>query len=153
MNTASHDREPNERGSLLTQWLLNLFGYDGLLPALIFFLPGLVVLTLGRGGWLEFVAVVLPIVAFLIRSGVGLHQIERHLCHPVLRGFQKLALFIGLLLLLVVDAFIILSWIVPANALQREDFIIEAWIYASYLLCMAFASYPGRRSRKRNFVP
>lgn len=136
-----HARHP------MSIWMLHLFGYDGVLPATVLLLPGLVRLVLGAGVVIEFIAVVLPIVAFFVRSAVGLRNIEKNACGGLFRALQKAALFLGLLLLLLVDGFLILTWRMPANALEKGDYVFTAALYGCYLILMAVASFPGLRRR------
>lgn len=129
--------------SLVSRWLLRLFGYDGLLPAFVFAFPGLLVLAFGPGLHLELAAVVLPIVAFFYRAAIGLGQIEANFCRTALRRIQKATLFFALLILLVVDAFVILLWALPPAALTRMDYLVAAGLYFSYLILMAISIFPG----------
>ncbi len=127
-----------------TKWLSRLFGYDGILPALVFFCPALLALLVGPGVVMELTAIVLPITAFFWRAAYGLKQINGNGCSMSSRRIQKGTLFCGLLALLLVDAFMILSWTVPRNALSIDDYRTTFGIYLVYVALMAFSSYPGR---------
>ncbi len=132
----------------MTGWLVRLLGYDGLLPAVVFLLPA--ALTLVSKGWIiDFTAVALPIGAFLYRSSVGLRLIDQNACHPMMRVLQKAALFLGLLVLLVVDALMILAWSLPAEALSFEDYQVTLLMYIIYLCLMAVASFPGAKALEK----
>ena len=136
----------------MTRWLVRLFGYDGLLPAFVLLLPAALAL-LFQGWVIEFTAVALPIVAFLYRFAVGLRLIDQNGCNQIIRMLQKTALFLGLLVLLLVDAFMILAWSIPAGALKFEDYQITLLMYIIYLLLMALASFPGFTGAREQAEP
>lgn len=133
----------SRKQSILSLWLIRLFGYDGLVPALVIAIPALISWVFGRGVVIEVIAVILPIVAFFWRSAIGLHQIEGNTCPNGVRISQKVALCLALLTLALVDAFLILAWGLPANALAMDDYLVTLAIYGVYLCLMAFASFPG----------
>ena len=132
----------------LSLWVLRLFGYDGVLPVVVLLVPALLTLMLGRGVLIETAAVILPIGAFLIRAGLGLKIIDENACTQPFKRVQCVLLFLGLIALLLVDSFVILSWSLPANALGRRDYEITAIIYSFYLAMMAIASFPGFADRQ-----
>jgi hypothetical protein len=132
-----------QRSALRSRWLLRLFGYDGLLPAIIFALPGFLVLVFGPGHLLELTAIGLPILAFLWRSAVGLQQIQSNSSGLAFRRVQKATLIVALLFLVLVDAFVILLWGMPAAAISSMDYVIAACLYLIYLCLMAVSSFPG----------
>jgi hypothetical protein len=143
INAASLGRDRRDVGHFTCRpWLVRLFGYDGLLPACVFLCPAALAL-LFQGWVIEFTAVALPIIAFLYRVIVGLQLIEQNTCDQLIRLLQKTALFFGLLVLLLVDAFMILAWSMPAEALTFHDYQIMVLMYIIYLFLMAFASFPG----------
>lgn len=133
-------------------WLVRLFGYDGLLPAFVFFFPAALAL-LFQGWVIELTAVALPIIAFLYRFAVGLQLIEQNRCNPFIRMLQKTALSLGLLVLLLVDAFMIVAWSIPAEALKFEDYQITILMYIFYLFLMALASFPGAKEPREDAEP
>lgn len=132
------------RKSVVSRWLLRLFSYDGLLPALVFVIPGLLAVAIGAGAIIELTAVALPIIAYFWRMAIGLRHIETNDCSCIVRRIQKCWLFVGLLALLLVDAFMILTWNIPRNALSIQDYITTFCIYLVYVLCLAVSTYPGR---------
>jgi len=132
------------RKSVVTRWLLRLFSYDGVLPALVFLIPGLLSVAIGAGAIIELTAVALPIIAYFWRMAIGLRHIETNGCSRIVRRIQKCWLFVGLLALLLVDAFMILTWNIPRNALSVQDYITTFYIYLVYVLCLAVSTYPGR---------
>lgn len=128
----------------ITLWLMRLFGYDGLLPAVVFLLPA--TLSLLFNAWvIELTAVALPVMAFFYRSALGLDLIEQNRCRHLFRALQKTALFLGLIVLLLVDAFVILVWSIPVGAMKFGDYRITLLMYCLYLFLMAAASFPGLR--------
>lgn len=133
-------------------WLVRLFGYDGLLPACVFLFSAALAL-LFQGWVIEFTAVALPIIAFLYRFAVGLQLIEQNRCNPFIRMLQKTALCFGLLVLLLVDAFMIVAWSIPAEALKFEDYQITILMYIFYLFLMALASFPGATEPREDAEP
>lgn len=139
--------------SLISRWVVRLFGYDGLLPAIVFALPGLLVVVFGPGVVMELTAVVLPIVAFFYRAAVGLQQIESNSCRTGFRRMQKAALLFALLILLLVDAFVILLWVMPPVALSPDDYLFAIGLYLVYLSLMAIASFPGQGRRIEPIQP
>jgi len=136
-NSSNPERHP------LTLWAMRLFGYDGLLPAVVLLVPAALTITIRKGFLIEFTAVVLPIIAYLIRGTLGLRNIKANVCSKPFKVLQGMSLFLGLIALLLVDAFLILSWSLPANALSQRDYEITALIYGCYLVLMALASFPG----------
>lgn len=144
-------RDPSSRSLArhpLVRWIIQLFTYDGVLPAVVLLLPGVASLAFGAGVVIELIAVVLPIVAFFVRSAVGLRNIEENVSGALLGALQKAALFVGLLLLVLVDAFMILTWRMPANALAWGDYVFTAILYGCYLFLMAIATFPGLGRRQ-----
>ena len=131
------------RPRTLTQWLLRLFGYDGALPAIIYLIPRLMVLLMVPSWLIEITAVIVPIVAYLWRAALGLQQIEHSFCSKFVQQLQKVALVVGLIALLLVDAFMILASQLPRNALSPRDYQTAFLIYVFYLALMAAATYPG----------
>lgn len=144
-----HTQEPPSQACAVARWLLRLAAWDGMLPAVVWSLP-LVALQLlpGRRGPVEILGVVLPITAFLIRFFVGVRVIRSNRCGRILRGFQGVSLWAGLFLLLIIDTLQILRLVMPPGAFKdRESLIGLLVFYSVYILCMAFAMYPGRSPR------
>jgi hypothetical protein len=127
------------------RWFFRLFSCDGLLPVVIVLIPGAIVLAMpGWRGLVELTAIALPIAAFGVRVHVGRRQIGSNACPRWFRGLQFAAFGAGLLILLLLDAFSILSWIMPpVDPLSAEDFLIFGVFAAVYLVLMAVAMYPG----------
>ena len=131
---------------MITKWLLTLFGYDGILPALVIFLPACLFWIGLPLGFIEATAILLPVIAFLFRMLRGLQTVDTNQCPSWFRSIQKIALFLGLFPLAVVDAFAILTWRMPKGALGANDYIVAVAIYACYLLLMAVVTYPGKQA-------
>ena len=134
------------RAWALARWLLRLAAWDGMLPAVVWSLP-LVAMQLlpGRRGPVELLGVVLPITAFLIRFFVGVRAIRSNHCGRIFRGLQGISLWAGLFLLLIIDTLQILRLVMPPGAFKdRESLISLLVFYSIYIVCMAFAMYPGR---------
>ena len=130
------------RGVLAT-WALRLIGYDGVLPAVVLLTPVLLKLFFAKAGWVEFCAIALPVLAYLWRAGIGLSLIGNNHCSPILRGTQRICLFVGLILLLLIDALVILSVNLPPMAFTRSDLLITAGMFFVYFILMAVATFPG----------
>ena len=130
----------------VARWLLRLAAWDGMLPAVVWSLP-LVAMQLlpGRRGPVELLGVVLPITAFLIRFFVGVRAIRSNHCGRIFRGLQGISLWAGLFLLLIIDTLQILRLVMPPGAVKNRESLIGLLIfYSIYIVCMAFAMYPGR---------
>src|SRR5436190_3762156 len=105
-----------------------------------------------RQGFIEAIAVVLPIVAFFVRLRAGRRHIFKNNCTRAFRSFQFVAFFLGIFLLALLDCVIVLSYIMPAGTLfAGDDNIIFAWMAGIYLALMTFAMYPGREWSSEEF--
>ena len=127
-------------------WVVRIAIWDGALPAIIWLAPVLLQgLIPNLRGPVEIVAVVLPIVAFFIRFHVGRRYILANHCRIELRRFQYVSLCIGALVLVLVDAVLILTNIMPKGAAFAtvSDVIVWAILYLTYLGAMSIAMYPG----------
>jgi len=127
-------------------WLLRLFTWDGVLPASVWSAPFLVEwLVPNNRGAIEATGMILPAAAFLIRLQVGRRYIASNGFGPVMRGFQVGVFCLGLFVLVVIDAVMVLSHVMPKGEAFRTtaDCIVWAALYATYLTSMAVAMYPG----------
>jgi len=127
-------------------WLFRLMAWDGLLPAAVWAVPWVIEwLIPHRRGAIEVTAVVLPIVAFFIRYQVGRRYIASNRCGALMRGLQVGVFCVGILLLVLIDAVIVLSHVMPKGAAfaTAADCIVWAVLYSIYLTSMAIAMYPG----------
>lgn len=128
-------------------WLFRFITWDGLLPVVILVVPTIIEALLpNRRGAIELAAVTLPIAALLFRFAVGRRHISSNNCGRRVRQFQYLALGVGLLVLVLIDAIMILSHVMPKGELfaDKRDRFVCAVIFSLYLFLMAIAMYPGR---------
>lgn len=131
-----------ERRSRISLWLLRLFGYDGALPAVVLLIPATLHLLFRDATWVELLALILPIAAYIVRAGIGLEMIESNPCGRWQRRTQKTALFFALLALMVVDAVAILVCTLPKGGFTSFDFLVLTLVYLLYLTLMAIATFP-----------
>lgn len=128
-------------------WLRRLIAWDGLLPVGILIVPtGIEILFPNNRGLLEIAAVALPIAALLLRVRAGKHYIASNQCSMAVRRFQYCVFCFGILPLVLVDCFMILSHLIPKGAalVDDSDLLVLVIFFAIYLSSMAIAMYPGR---------
>lgn len=128
-------------------WFFRVITWDGLLPACILLAPTVAELLLPHNrGLIEFMAVATPIVAFFARIRAGKHHIASNHCTRVVRAIQFCVFCLGLFPLVLIDAVVILSHVMPAGALfaAKEDRIVFVALVSIYLAAMLIAMYPGR---------
>ena len=132
---------------MLRLWLLRWLAWDGLLPMSIWASPFLLSWILpNRRAAIELVAVVLPIVAMLVRFHIGRKIIAANCCRPRTKQLQMVSFCVGLILLVLIDAIMILTHIMPQGAIVASpaDFAVCVIAYSIYAGCMGFSMYPGR---------
>ncbi|MEZ6136322.1 MAG: hypothetical protein R3C53_15615 [Pirellulaceae bacterium] len=97
----------------------------------------------------EIAAAVLPIIAFFVRFNVGRQCISSNNCRGVTRRLQTASLCIGILVLVLVDAVMILTHVMPKGAAFATMSDIVVWIvmYSIYVAAMSIAMYPGAATR------
>lgn len=78
-----------EKRPRVSRWLVRLFGYDGLLPALVILIPTSLHLLFRNARWVELLALILPIAAYIFRAGIGLEMIESNQSGRWLRRTQN----------------------------------------------------------------
>ena len=130
----------------LSNWILRLITWDGLLPAFVCLVPYVVeVLFPNMPGMIEFFGVAVPIAAFLIRLYVGQRFIWSNHCGTVMRALQLGVFFIGILVLVCIDSMMILAHAGPGGVRMatRTDLIVIVVSFAIYFMSMAFSMYPG----------
>jgi hypothetical protein len=145
-----HDADPplTELKLDVKSWLLRLFKWDGVLPVCIVLIPSVVGLIFpNRRGAIEIAAVTVPVAAFLIRFRAGKRHIESNNCGEIMKSLQLCVFTIAILALVLFDAFMMLSHVMPQRGkpLTFDDLLAIAIPIAIYLALMAFAMYPGRR--------
>lgn len=127
------------------KWMLSLFAWDGLMPVIVFLAPAIVRALVPRNHRaIEATSVMLPIVAFLIRLAVGLRQVSRNRVRQGVQTFQMIALFLGLVVLVLIDTLVILMWEIPGVGNHIGDMLVLLCLFSIYLTLMALAFYPGR---------
>jgi hypothetical protein len=127
-------------------WLLRVITWDTLLPACVGLIPyGIKLLFPNRRGVIELTAVTLPVAAFFLRLRAGRRQIAANHCSEAVRRFQFGIFVLGVLPLVLVDCFLILTHVMPPGALFAApgDWLISGIVLGIYLLCMTIAMYPG----------
>jgi hypothetical protein len=124
-----------------SQWLLNVLGWDGLLPAIVVAAPSLVALIFpGRQGALELTFVVVPIAAFLIRMVNGSSRYSRgEFCR-----WQALLFGVAIFFLVGLDAALIMFHLINGGV-GVDAWLMLGGLYAVYLVMMAIALYPLRQ--------
>jgi len=102
---------------------------------------------------IELTAVALAVVAFLVRYRVGKRYISSNNCGTIVRLFQLAVFCIGILVLVVIDAVMVLTHVMPRGAAfaTTGDLIVWAALYGTYVAAMAFAMYPGSRKVSESF--
>jgi len=141
------------RRRMLVIWLGRVGTYDGILPVLVWLAPWCVAFAFpGRRGVIEVLAILLPVVGFLVRYGIGRHLISRNACGDGMRRLQFVMLCLGLGLLAFIDCVIVLLNVMPKGALRQPgDWMVFTGLASLYLGCMGFAMFPGWNRQKKWF--
>ena len=124
------------------KWLVQLFVWDGLLPLLIINFAVILPIVIPKPRWIaELAAVFLPIFGFFVRMRVAYAHAEENQSN----GFQYIAFWMALLLLMCLDALLIL-FVQAGQRIGAGDW--QAWLtlYGVYLLIIAFALFPFVRA-------
>lgn len=125
--------------------MFRLFTWDGILPFCILLVPSIIERLIPNRGAIEIAAVSLPIIFFFVRIAIGCRHIDSNHCSPRFQKIQVWTLVFGVFLLVLIDAFLILSHVMPKQAVNNpKDLMITATIIATYFLAMSVAMYPGR---------
>jgi hypothetical protein len=127
-------------------WLTRVVGWDIAFPLAIGMTAASIGWVFGRGAGVDVVVLAgLPAVAFLIRLGVGLGQINSNACGQVMRGLQVAVLTFGLFAIAFLDFFVALAAFNPNNGVDPNEIALTVVIgTALYLAAATFAMYPGR---------
>jgi len=129
----------------ILHWLLLVLHWDGVLPLLVWSLPGMLQGVFpGRRGVVEFSAVVFPIAVFVLRYRVGLRLIAGNACGGAVRRLQRGVFFVGIFVRVLVDAVVMLSCLMPAAGGVWDEMLIPLGIYVAAMLV---AMYPGEIRR------
>jgi hypothetical protein len=127
-------------------WFGRIFTFDGVLPLMVWLTPWLASIALpNRRGLIEILAVLLPVMGFLVRYFTGRRLIDSNFCSLKVRRCQFASLCVGLVLLGVIDCVIVLLYVMPRGAFdQLSDWVVFLLLGSAYFLLMAGAMYPGR---------
>jgi hypothetical protein len=131
-------------------WVLRIITWDAVLRVCVAFLPLAVKLLFpNRRAAMEVTAVILPIVAFLLRFRAGRRQIGSNRSPRAIQRIQFGVFCLGILPLVLIDSFLILSHLMPPGALWQHpgDRMILVLLFSIYLASMVVAMYPGRERR------
>lgn len=128
-------------------WLARLLAWDGVLPLVVWAIPAILNLALPQNDKLAvMLAVSLPCVALIVRFYVGYGMIEANHCSPKFRRVQQTCLWIGLVILMLLDSLLItllsLNLQGPGNPIGAIV-VIFLIFYLPYLAFLAVAMYPG----------
>jgi hypothetical protein len=128
------------------RWALKVITWDALLPSCIAFTPLCIRFFFpNRRGALELTAVILPIIAFLLRFRAGKRYIDSNLCSVFTQKVQLYVFCLGILPLVLFDCFVILSELMPRGIGEmRKDWVVWVILLSAYLISMIIAMYPGR---------
>jgi hypothetical protein len=123
-------------------WLLTVLTWDGVLPACVALIPaGIKLILPNNRGIIEVISVTLPIAAFLLRFRAGKRRIDTNGCSEAVRIVQMCIFVLGILALVLVDCFLILTNVMPQGA--EMSLVVSVALLAPYLAIMAVAMYPG----------
>jgi hypothetical protein len=130
-------------------WFFRVLAWDSLLPCFIIGVPYVIEAVFpGKRGIMEITSVILPIVGFFVRVTAGKRHIFTNNCNKWMRRFQFFLFCIGILMLLLFDAFLILTHIMPQGPVleSTNDFMVAGIFLGFYLSLMIVAMYPGRNT-------
>ncbi|WP_425615925.1 hypothetical protein NA78x_005860 [Anatilimnocola sp. NA78] len=136
------------------RWAWRVVAWDGVLPLVLLGLPHFIRWLIPNADKvIEIAAVVLPIGAFFTRMVAGCLHIRTNRCGPRLRSAQQAALFCGVFVLVLFDAFVILQLNIPAGAIPHVEVVATGLVvFSIYLPFLTFAMYPGREPVPYNLV-
>jgi len=124
----------------IQEWLLKLFLWDGMAPAIVVLTaPVCKLLFPGRPGFGELASIVVPIGAFLVRYVVG----RRHFLEHSHCGWQVGLFFLAIVLLTLFDGFLIIFRL--NERVAPPDWTPFLYAYAVYFCMMAAAFFPRLR--------
>jgi hypothetical protein len=129
-------------------WFIRVISWDAILPFCMFFMPTLIEFCFpNQRGVMEITAVTLPILAFMLRVRAGWRHIMTNRCSVVVQHLQFFVFCLGILPLVLIDCFMILSHLMPQGPLNvsQDGMLLLAIVFAVYLMIMTVAMYPGRR--------
>ena len=124
--------------SRLREWAMSVSCWDGVYPLVVAAVAS-VVTMLPLRGLVEILAILIPVVVFLLRQLIGLRYFQGQ--HHYI--WQRVVFFAATVLLALLDCFFILIRNLM-NALGWGDWIMWGMLYASYFCMMAIAMFPIR---------
>lgn len=127
-------------------WLVRAVGWDGVLPSIVWATPLLVrAIAPGNRRLAEISLIVLPVAAVLVRYYAGRKAIDRQHVGKGIRRLQLGALLAAIGVLLLLDAWWYLTFLLPP---EPTTWPFSRWtairLYLAYFLLALFAMYPGR---------
>ena len=127
-------------------WFGRVIAYDGLLPLMVWLTPWFASIALpNRRGLIEILAILLPVLGFLVRYVSGRGLIAANFCSARVRRFQFVGFCVGLVLLGFIDCLIVLLYVMPRGALkQPDDWLVLLIMLGVYFVLMVGAMFPGR---------
>lgn len=130
-------------------WIMRLITWDGLLPALVWLSPYVIgAIIPNHEKAIEAAAILIPILALLVRFYIGTQYIFSNHCSRWFRKLQVVLFCVGLMLLLLIDSLMILSSILPkmpaGHPVHVKEIVLIGGFFATYLILMIIAMYPGR---------
>ena len=131
---------------MIKLWITRVANWDALLPSVVWCAPYVVGFLVPQNrAAIEVIAVVLPLVAFFIRYRAGRRAIAANRCSATMRRFQITVFCVGISLLVLIEAVLALSHIMPQGAIfaTTGDLIVWAVLVGLYLAAMVTAMYPG----------
>jgi hypothetical protein len=136
------------------RWLVRAVGWDGVLPSIVWATPLLIrAIAPGNRRLAEIALLVLPVIAVLVRYYAGRKAIDRHQVGQGLRRCQQGALLVAIGLLLLLDAWWFLTFLLPADpATWPFSRLTAIRLYLVYFLLALFAMYPGDSDRRLSNV-
>lgn len=131
----------------LQAWAMRMILWDGVLPLVVWGAPFVIAMIFPNvRGAIEIASIIIPITALIVRFNSGRQFIHSNNCLPLTQTVQVALLTVGILLLLLVDCFLILSHLGPGGNLVMtpEDFQICVFLFLTYFALIGIAMYPGR---------
>lgn len=129
-----------------SRWLMQAVGWDGVLPSIVGATP-LLISTIAPGNrrLAEIALLVLPVIAVVVRYYAGRKAIDRHHVGKGIRRWQQGALLAAIGVLLLLDAWWYLTFLLPADPVTWPFSRSTAMqLYLVYFSLALFAMYPGK---------
>ncbi len=134
-----HREAANERSRRLKDWALSVFCWDGILPLVVFALPGCVKLLLPRWDFgIAFIAVFVPVSALSIRFTIGWQMMRRSQSYI----WQTVLFTVSISALFLFEAFVLNDQI--GNGPKIADPIVLLVMLLTYFALMSIALFPLR---------